>query len=96
MGGGGAPLEASCDHGAVVDHIELVWLESQSFLTHLDEEQASNPFQAPRVRVLLEVLLSSLENYENDLGAYEGGLLACDRAANLSLNKKADPSRTAR
>jgi len=26
MGGTRAPVEAPCDHGAVVDHSELVWL----------------------------------------------------------------------
>jgi hypothetical protein len=29
MGGTGAPVEAACDHGAVVDHSELVWLVVQ-------------------------------------------------------------------
>jgi len=29
MGGTGAPVEAPCDHGAVVDHSELVWLVVQ-------------------------------------------------------------------
>jgi len=29
MGGTGAPVEAPCDHGAVVDHSELVWLGTQ-------------------------------------------------------------------
>jgi len=27
MGGGGAPVEAPCDHGVVVDHSELVIYE---------------------------------------------------------------------
>jgi len=31
MGGGGAPVEAPCDHGAVVDHSELVWLVVQKW-----------------------------------------------------------------
>jgi len=31
MGGRGAPVEAPCDHGAVVDHSELVWLVVQKF-----------------------------------------------------------------
>jgi len=29
MGGRGAPVEAPCDHGVVVDHSELVWLVVQ-------------------------------------------------------------------
>jgi len=29
MGGRGAPVEAPCDHDAVVDHSELVWLVVQ-------------------------------------------------------------------
>ncbi len=43
-------------------------------ITNLGLEATSNPLQAPRVRVLLEDLLISLQNCENDLGTYEGGL----------------------
>ena len=43
-------------------------------ITNLGVEASSNPLQAPRVRVLLEDLLTSLQNCENDLGTYEGGL----------------------
>jgi hypothetical protein len=42
-------------------------------ITNLGVEATSNPLQAPRVRVLLEDLLLSLQNCENDLGTYEGG-----------------------
>ena len=43
-------------------------------ITNLGVEATSNPLQAPRVRVLLEDLLTSLLIWENDLGTYEGGL----------------------
>jgi hypothetical protein len=43
-------------------------------ISNLGVEATSNPLQAPRVRVLLEDLLISLQNCENDLGTYEGGL----------------------
>ena len=43
-------------------------------ITNLGVEATSNPLQAPRVRVFLEDLLTSLQNCENDLGVYEGGL----------------------
>ncbi len=43
-------------------------------ITNLGVEATSNPLQAPRVRVLLVDLLTSLQNCENDLGTYEGGL----------------------
>ena len=33
MGGRGAPVEAACDDGAVVDDSELVWLASKSVAT---------------------------------------------------------------
>ena len=39
-------------------------------ITNLGEVATSNPLQAPRVRVLLEDLLTSLQNCENDLGTY--------------------------
>ena len=43
-------------------------------ITNLGVEATSNPLQAPRVRVLLEDLLTSLQNFENDQGTYERGL----------------------
>ena len=43
-------------------------------ITTLGVEATSNPLQGPRVRVLLEDLLTSLQNCESDLGIYEGGL----------------------
>ncbi len=43
-------------------------------ITNLGVQATSNPLQAPRVRVFLEDLLISLQNCENDLGTYEGGL----------------------
>ena len=43
-------------------------------ITNLGEVATSNPLQAPRVRVLLEDLLISLQNCESDLCTYEGGL----------------------
>ena len=39
-------------------------------ITNLGVEATSNPLQAPRVRVLLEDLLTTLQNCENDLGTY--------------------------
>ena len=39
-------------------------------ITNLGMEATANPPQAPRVRVLLEELLISLQNCENDLGTY--------------------------
>jgi hypothetical protein len=42
-------------------------------ITNLGVEATFNPLQAPRGRVLLEDLLTSLQNCENDLGAYGGG-----------------------
>jgi hypothetical protein len=42
-------------------------------ITNLGVEATSNPLLAPRVRVLLEDLLTSLQICENDLGTYEGG-----------------------
>ena len=39
-------------------------------ITNLGVEATSNPLQASRVRVLLEELLISLQNCENDLGTY--------------------------
>ena len=39
-------------------------------ITNLGVEATSNPLQAPRVRVLLEDLLTSLQNCENDLETY--------------------------
>ncbi len=42
-------------------------------ITNLGVEATSNPLQAPRVRFLLEELLTSLQNCDNDLGTYEGG-----------------------
>ena len=41
---------------------------------NLGVEATSNPLQAPRVMVLLEDLLISLQTCETDLGTYEGGL----------------------
>ncbi len=43
-------------------------------ITNLGMEATSNPLQAPRVRGLLEDLLTSLQNCENDLGTFKGGL----------------------
>jgi hypothetical protein len=43
-------------------------------ITNLGVASSSNPLHAPRVRVLLEDLLTCLQNCENDLGTYEGGL----------------------
>lgn len=39
-------------------------------ITNLGVEAVSNPLQGPRFRVLLEELLISLHNCENDLGTY--------------------------
>ena len=39
-------------------------------ITNLGVKATSNPLQAPRVRVLLEELLMSLQQCENDLGIY--------------------------
>ena len=39
-------------------------------ITNLGVEATSNPLQASRVRVLLEDLLISLQNCENDLETY--------------------------
>ena len=43
-------------------------------ITNLGVKATSNPLQAPRVRVLREDLLTYLQNCENDLGTYQGGL----------------------
>jgi hypothetical protein len=43
-------------------------------ITNLGVEGTSHPLQAPRVRTLLGDLLTSLQNCENDLCTYEGGL----------------------
>ena len=39
-------------------------------ITNLAVDAAENPIQAPRVRVLLDELLMSLQQCENDLGTY--------------------------
>lgn len=39
-------------------------------ITNLGVDTTENPTQAPRVRVLLEELLMSLQQCENDLGIY--------------------------
>ena len=39
-------------------------------ITNLGVDATENPTQAPRVRVLLEELLMSLQQCENDLGIY--------------------------
>ena len=44
-------------------------------ITNLGVEATSNSLQAPLGRVLLEDLLTSLQNCENDLGTYDGGLI---------------------
>jgi len=43
-------------------------------ITNLGVYATEDPTQAPRVRVLLDELLMSLQQCENDLGTYEGGL----------------------
>ena len=65
-------------------------------ITNLGVEATSNPLQAPRVRVLLEELLTSLQNCENAWAPTRAVSLTCDCPVNQSPNKKADPSRTAR
>ena len=42
-------------------------------ITNLVVDATEDPTQAPRVRVLLEELLISLQQCENDLGAYPPG-----------------------
>jgi len=49
MGGRGAPVEAPCDHGAVVDHSELVWLGPKSVAAawFCDWRNGYEPFVEP-------------------------------------------------
>jgi hypothetical protein len=61
------PLELPRDCLGTLEQLTTV-------ITNLGVEATSNPLQAPRVRVLLDDLLTSLQNCENDLGTYEGGL----------------------
>jgi hypothetical protein len=47
-------------------------------ITNLGVEATSNSLQAPRVRVLLEDLLTSLQNCENDWAPTREVSLTCD------------------
>ena len=42
-------------------------------ITNLGMDATEDPTQAPRIRVLLEELLISLQQCENDLGTYSPG-----------------------